>query len=196
MTKETTKLANVWSAQENQIHFYKMMSIGLGALALFVLIFTVMAYFRDPIVVVRTRVAQEFYGVNRTEVKIGKSEIEDFVYQYLKALYVWESFDPIRIAAEIRPFSNDGLVQKIMETQTRKFGKVHEKKIAQDLAFVKVHVSDDHVTATFLRILTVEGIPLVVPTELTFSLIEGRRTRFNPMGVYVSGITESENGTK
>ena len=92
--------------------------------------------------------------------------------------------------------SNDGLVQKIMETQTRKFGKVHEKKIAQDLAFVKVHVSDDHVTATFLRILTVEGIPLVVPTELTFSLIEGRRTRFNPMGVYVSGITESENGTK
>jgi hypothetical protein len=131
--------------------------------------------------------------MDRGEVQVGKREVEGFVRQYLTALYVWEGFDPVKLAAQVKPYSEEALVPKILETQTQKFGKVREKKIAQDISFVRVIVLDTKVTASFLRILKVEGIPLVVPTELTFALIEGPRTRANPVGVYVSGIMENEN---
>jgi hypothetical protein len=186
-------ISNIWAAQENLIHFYKVAAITSGAVAFVILIFTVMAYFRDPVVVVRTGTAQEFYALDRSEAKIGKREVEAFIADYLKALYVWEGFDPARLEAEIKPYSEDGLVSKVLETQTQKFGKVLEKKIAQDIAFVRVQVLEDRVLASFLRILRVEGIPLIVPTELGFALIQGSRTRVNPMGIYISGITESEN---
>lgn len=190
--KEKT-VSNIWAAQENLIHFYKVAALTGVAVAVFILVFTVMAYFREPIVVVRTGGEQEFYALNRAEVKVGKREVEAFITGYLKGLYVWESFDPVRLAAEIKPFSEDALVPKVLETQTQKFGKVREKKIAQDTAFVRVQVLEDKVIASFLRILRVEGIPLVVPTELSFSLIQGSRSSVNPMGIYVSGIVESEN---
>ncbi len=192
-TKEENTVSNIWAMQENLIHFYKMVAIGSGAISLFILIFTIMAYFRDPIVVVRTGGTQEFYATARMSVTVEKKDVDNFTREYLKALYVWESFDPETLGAEIRPFSEEGLVPKVLATQTQKFGKIRDKKISQDISFVKVSVLEDRVSCSFIRILKVEGIPLVVPTQLTFALIQGARTTANPMGIYVSGIAESEN---
>lgn len=191
--KEENTVSNIWAVQENLIHFYKMVAIGSAGLSLFILIFTIMAYFRDPIVVVRTGGTQEFYATARSDVTVDKKDVDNFIKEYLKALYVWESFDPENLGAEIRPYSEEGLVPKVLATQTQKFGKIRDKKISQEISFVKVSVLEDRVTCSFLRILKVEGIPLVVPTQLTFALIQGSRTTANPMGIYVSGISESEN---
>jgi hypothetical protein len=191
--KEENTVSNIWAVQENLIHFYKMVAIGSAGLSLFILIFTIMAYFRDPIVVVRTGGTQEFYATARSDVTVDKKDVDNFIKEYLKALYVWDAFDPDTLGSEIRPYSEEGLVPKVLATQTLKFGKIRDKKISQDISFVKVSVLEDRVTCAFLRILKVEGIPLVVPTQLTFALIQGSRTTANPMGIYVSGISESEN---
>lgn len=191
--KQENTVSNIWAVQENLIHFYKMVALGSGGIALFILIFTTMAYFRDPIVVVRTGSAQEFYATARSEVSVDKKDVENFTREYLRALYVWETFEPDTLAAQIKPYSEEALVPKILATQTQKFGKMRDKKISQDISFVKVSVLESKVTCSFLRILKVEGIPLVVPTELSFALIQGSRTTANPMGVYVAGINETEN---
>lgn len=191
--KQENTVSNIWTVQENLIQFYKMVALGSGALALFVLIFTITTYFRDPIVVVRTGAVQEFYATSRAEVSVEKKDVENFIGEYLKALYVWDSFDPDTLASQIKPYSEDALVPKVLATQTQKFGKLQDKKISQDISFVKVSVLETKVTCSFLRILKVEGIPLVVPTQLSFALIQGARTIANPMGVYVAGISEAEN---
>ena len=190
--KSENTVPNIWTAQENLIHFYKMVSLGLGFLVLIVLVFTAMAYFRDPIVVVKQGAVQEFYGAARQDIKVEKEDVESFTKNYLTALYRWSEFNPKKLAGEITPFSEEGLVPKVMASQTHKLGKLQDKKLSQDLAFVSVQILADRVTASFLRVLRIEGIPLVVPTELTLSLIEGARTRFNPMGIYVAGIMENE----
>ena len=191
--KQENTVSNIWAVQENLIHFYKIVALGSAAVALFILIFTITAYFRDPIVVVRTGAAQEFYATSRADVTVDKKDVENFIGEYLKALYVWESFEPDTLAAQIRPYSEDALVPKVLATQTQKFGKMRDKKISQDISFLKVSVHETKVTCSFLRILKVEGIPLVVPTQLSFALIQGSRTTANPMGVYVAGINETEN---
>lgn len=192
-TKEENTVSSIWAAQENLIHFYKMVALGAAGLSLFILIFTITAYFRDPIVVVRTGATQEFYATARGNTNVEKRDVENFIHEYLRALYVWESFEPEHLGNQIIPYSQEALVPKVLATQTEKFGKIRDKKISQDISFVKVSVLEDRVSCSFLRILKVEGIPLVVPTQLTFALIQGSRTVANPMGVYVAGISESEN---
>jgi len=191
--KNENTVSNIWSTQENLIHFYKMMSLGLAGLAIVILIFTMLAYTKDPIVVIQGGHGQGFYPANRQSIKVEKSDVDTFVRDYLESLYVWGSFDSEKLAGEIKPFSEDGLVAKILENQTQKFGKIKDKRLSQDISFVTVKVLEDHVMCSFIRVIKIEGIPLSVPTELNLSLIEGNRTRANPIGIYVSGIVERES---
>lgn len=192
-TKDENTVPSIWTAQQNLIHFYKMVALGFGAFSVLLAVFAMLAYFKDPIVVVRSTHGQDFFPAQRAAVSVQTNDVEQFVKSYLTLLYVWESFDPKKLSDEIGPFSEDGLVPKILESQIQKFGKITSKKLSQDLSFVSVKVLKDQVLCSFMRVLKIEGIPLVVPTQLSLHLIEGSRTKSNPMGVYVSGITESES---
>lgn len=190
--KKENTVSNIWTAQENLIHFYKVISLGLGALVAIVFIFALIAYFKDPIVVIQNTSGQEFYPAARKSVTVKAEDVEAFVLDYLKSLYIWDRFDPKKLSDEISPFSEEGLVPKLMDGQIQKFGKNQDKKLSQDLSFVSVKILKDRVICSFMRVLKIEGIPLVVPTELTLSLVEGSRTRSNPKGIYISGIIENE----
>ena len=184
---------NIWTAQENLIHFHRMLSAGLGGLIVILLILTVVIVFRDPIVVVKSEVEQEFYSSARAPISIEKKDIENVTRRFLDALYVWPEFNGQALAKEIVPYMEDSLVGKVIETQTQKYGKDFKgKKLAQEIAFVKVEILEDRVVCTFDRILKIEGIPLVIPTEVTLSMLRGSGTRINPLGVVVSGILEHE----
>lgn len=184
---------NIWTAQENLLHFYRVLTAGLGLLAVLMLILTAVVYFRDPIVVVKAAAKHEFYPSSRGQVSVEKIDVEEFTKQFLEALYVWPSFNEGALVKEISPFAEDGLVSKIIDAQVAKYGKtLKDKKLEQSLAFVKINVLEDRVTARFLRILLIEGIPLTVPTEVTISMVQGTATRANPMGIFVSGVMEHE----
>lgn len=186
---------NIWMAQENLLHFYRLLTAGLGLLATFMLVLMVVLYFRDPIVVIKSGSKREFYSSSRAQVPLEKSDVEDLTRQFLEALYVWPEFREDILAKEISPFAEEELVTKVIATQASKFGKIlKEKKLAQSIAFVKVTVLEDRVVAKFLRILLIEGVPLAVPAEVTLSVIQGAPTRLNPLGVYVGGILEHEGG--
>lgn len=191
--KSKNTIPNIWTAQENLIHFYRLLSAGLGGLAVILLVVAVSFGFRDPIVVVKSDDTQEFFVSRRAPVSIEKKDVENITRRFLDALYVWPEFSGQALAKEIAPYAEEALVGKIVETQALKYGKDFKgKKLAQELSFVKVIVQEDRVVCTFDRILKIEGIPLVIPTQVTLSMLRGSSTRENPMGVFVSGILENE----
>lgn len=191
--KSKNTIPNIWTAQENLIHFYRVLSVGLGSLAIVLLVVAVAFGFRDPIVVVRSTAEQEFFLSQRAPVSIEKKDVENITRRFLDALYVWPEFNGQALAKEIAPYAEDALVGKIVEAQTLKYGKDFKgKKLAQEISFVSVEVLEDRVVCSFDRILKIEGIPLVIPTEVTLSMLRGTTTRENPMGVFVSGILENE----
>lgn len=194
MTENKNTIPNIWTAQQNLLHFYRVLTAGLGLLAVLMLVFIGVIYFRDPIVVVKAAARQEFYPSERGQATVSKADVEDFTKQFLAALYVWSEFNENTLSKEISAFAEDGLVSKVIGAQSAKYGKLlKDKRIEQSIAFVKVKVLEDRVQANFLRVLLIEGIPLTVPTEITISMIQGAPTRPNPMGIYVSGIIEHES---
>ena len=186
-------IPNIWTAQENLIHFYRVICVALGGLAIIFLVVAVAFGFRDPIVVVKSQSEQEFFVSLRAPVSIEKKDVEKVTRRFLDALYVWPEFSAQALTKEITPYAEEALVEKIIEKQALKYGKDFKgKKLTQEITFVSVEVLEDRVVCSFDRILKIEGIPLVIPTEVTLSMLRGNSTRENPMGVFVSGILENE----
>lgn len=187
-------IPNIWTAQEKVLHLYKLLSLGLGVFALIMVVILVVNSFRNPIVVVRSGDTQEYYPTERKRALLEKVDVEAFTKHFLSSLYVWDNFNGENLAREIAPFTDPKLVQKVIDAQTQKYVKeLKGKRIEQAVTFVRVSVLDDRVTCRFDRVLKIEGIPLIIPTDVTFSMVQGDPTRLNPMGIYVSGITESDS---
>ncbi|MBY0315896.1 MAG: hypothetical protein K2Q26_10275 [Bdellovibrionales bacterium] len=193
--KEKNSVPNIWAAQENLMHFYRSLSAVLGFVMVLMTALILALVFRNPLVIAKNVETQEYYQSHRENIKIGKNEVEVFTKRFLEALYVWDGFNVSVLSKEIDPFTENALVAKILEAQAQKYGKeLKSKKISQAITFIKVNVLDDRVVCVFDRILKIEGIPLIVPTEVTFSMIQKTPTRLNPMGIYIAGITEREGG--
>lgn len=191
--KSKNTMPNIWIAQENRIHLYRVLALGFSFLTIMLLIILVIAIFRDPIVVLKSSDGQEFYPSHRASASIEKRDVEVISRRFLNALYVWTDFNSQSIGKDINPYVEDTLAEKVVETQSHKYGKdFKDKRLAQEIAFVKITVLDDRVECIFDRILKIEGIPLIIPTEVTLSMLRGNPTRINPMGVFISGIIENE----
>ena len=191
MNKNT--IPNIWTAQEKVLHLYKMLALGLGVLCLVILIALIAQFYRNPIVVVRSGESQKFYPTQRKRSPVGKDDVEDFTNRYLTSLYVWSEFNNDHLSMELAPFSDPGLIPKVLDAQNQKYLKqLKGKHLEQAITFVKVDVQSDRVVASFDRVLKIEGIPLIIPTMVTLSMVQGPATALNPMGIYVSAITEAD----
>lgn len=191
--KNENSVPNIWTAQENVLHFYKMASAGLGVLALILMGALIISCFRDPIVVVKTESELEYYPSERTKVVLGTPEVQKFTKEFIAALYVWSGFNAEKLRKEVSIYVEESLLEKLMAAQTQRYVKeLKSKKMSQAVTSIEVEVLADKVVARFDRLLKIEGVPIVVPTELTLLMIQGSQTRVNPMGIYISGILEHE----
>lgn len=192
-SKSVNTVPNIWEAQENTIHLYKIISLTLGVALVAALGFIGLSYFKNPIVIVQSGVQIEYYPSVRKPVEIGKADIELFVKEFLRAFYVWSDYKADRLKKEIIPYVEEELLNKIMESQNQKYERdLKGRKLSQAITFVEIEVLNDKVIARFDRILKIDGVPLVVPTEISLNMIKGTATRLNPLGVYISGVTENE----
>lgn len=192
MNKNT--IPNIWTAQEKLLHLYKVALFAVCSLALILTVFLIMSYFRSPFVILSKNHEVEFYPTQAISIPIEKPEIERFTKLFLTRLYVWNEFNAEKIEKLISPFTDGILSEKVVASQNQKYSKeLAGKKLSQSLAFVDVSVLPDRIICKFDRILKIEGIPLIIPTEVTFLLTQGEPTELNPMGIYIGGIKESEN---
>jgi hypothetical protein len=187
-------IPNIWTAQEKVLHLYRIATLALAAVSIIVIGFLTVQPFRNPMVIVRSQTTQEFYPTERKPAQIEKSDVETFTKQFLANLYAWNDFDGVKVARAIGPFSEEALVSKVIDAQSQRYVKeLKGKRLTQAITFVEVKVLDDRVNCRFDRVLKIEGIPLVIPTEVSLSLVQGDATYLNPMGIYVTAILENSN---
>lgn len=194
-----------WISLNRILVLYKGMGVILGAIcfSLTILSFYLATY--PPVVVIQDGDQRRFYYPEKKRVHLSEDNVADFIVKYVNLRYTWENFDSEVILQNISPLTTKGLLRKIekeirKESRSKKYGKYGKKStgkthkiIKQTVANINPMVTQDQSSVSFDRIIRVDGIPLIAPTYMSFRIVKGRSTVWNPMGLYVDGITIHES---
>lgn len=185
-----------WIEANNQLRLYKLVGAicaGIGMLLLCVVLFQSL---KSPLVIYDDGLNKIPLRSESKPFKIDEDQISRFLSDYLFLYFKWEKLEPDKIVKEISPFTSDALTEKIkillLQRRDRDF---KNQAVSQDIAHIKIKVSEKEITATYDKVLRIAGIPLVVPCEASFQIVDGPVTNWNLLGLYVNGIIEHE-GTK
>jgi hypothetical protein len=157
--KTENNVPNIWTAQENVIQFYKVVSATLGVVVIGLSVALLISYFRDPIVVIKNNAEIEFYPSARQKTVVGKNEVTQFTKQFIAALYVWPEFNADSLKKEVSTYIEEDLLEKLMIAQIQRYVKeLKNKKMSQAVTSIEVEVLPDKVVAKFDRLLKIEGV--------------------------------------
>lgn len=145
-------------------------------------------------VVVLASDQESFYFVQKsTDSEIKEVDVKKFVHKFIDNYYNWAELDPDKILVSVAPLVTEGFRDNTAPVlKVRKDKEFLGKKVQQSVAGIKVIVNKDSTVATFDVVLRVEGIPLVVPMQVSFQLAMGEKTDWNPIGIYINSLTEHE----
>jgi hypothetical protein len=183
-----------WTYVQRTQQFQKRVITGLIGLVGILAIILIITGNEIPLVVEKENSIYRSLPVIRTDLKPTKESVAELVTEFIKVRYEWESFQPQVIIKKLEPFTTAALREKLFEEFGKK-GVMNKpgESIEQSIARVKPDISEKAVLASFDRILRINGVPIIVPTEISLLLSEGPKTFFNPMGLYINGIIEHEN---
>ena len=182
-----------WISLNRVLMFYRYMSAVFILLALGAWVMMAWSLLRDPFVVVLNHKERIWVESEKKDVPIEREEIVEIIKRFIERRYQWKKLNLDDILHHIQPITTSGLLEK-MKDDLVLFIKndLSKKNFQQAVANIEVQVSEKSVTATFDRIIRVDGLPLVAPLQLSLELIRGSRTRFNPIGLYINGIIEHQ----
>jgi len=187
------KYVEKWSGVQTILQFQKRLIVALVGLAGALALVIVITGDPKPIVVEKRNSIFESLEVQREPIAASAEAVGELVNQFVKLRYEWPTFSPQMIIKQLEPITTDGLRAKLVQ----EFGsKAHENKegnsIEQTVSRIRPSVSEKAVLASFDRILRVNNVPLVIPTQISVLLSEGPKTSLNPLGLYVNGVIEHE----
>lgn len=173
------------------LHLHRTLNYLAGiAVAILVIALMVMA-FQNPIVVVMDAGRKQYFQGTRQRDAISEKDVESFVRDFLEQMLDWEKFTPEAILQQVAPLATSGLQERIKSELTQHAEKEFKgKSISEAITNLRVSVTEKNVVAGFDKVLRIDGVPLVMPTELALSIVRGSPTRWNPMGLYVNGLVE------
>lgn len=182
-----------WITLNRVLMFYRYMSAVFIFLALGAWMMMAWSLLRDPFVVVLNHKERIWVESEKKNVPIEREEIVEIIKRFIEKRYQWKKFNLDDVLHHIQPITTSGLLDKIKDDLVL-FVKndLSKKKFEQAVANIEVKVSDSAITASFDRVIRVDGLPLVAPLHLSLELIRGSRTRFNPIGLYINGIIEHQ----
>ena len=193
MTKNHIGPLDQWVSLNRILHLYKIIGVTLGVTCL---VLTVLSFYlatNPPVVVVDDGRQRVFHYSEKRGVELSEIDIAAFITNYVKLRYAWEELDPVVILQNISPLTTKGLLKRIKRQIKRESGKrKSSKKIKQTVANIKPTVTPSQSLASFDRIVRIDNIPLLAPAQVSFRIVRGVSTKWNPMGLYVDGITMHE----
>ena len=149
--------------------------------------------FQSPLVVLTRDNEKRYYQTERKPDSITEKDVENFVRDFLEQLFSWEQLAPEMIMRKVSPLVTSGLLDRIRQELAQKTEKDFKgKTLSQDIVAVKIQVTPKEVIASFDKVLKINGVFLVIPTQMAFNIISGSPTQWNPMGLYVNGLVEHE----
>lgn len=182
-----------WITLNRVLMFYRYMSAVFIFLALGAWVMMAWSLLRDPFVVVLNHKERIWVESEKKDVPIEREEIVEIIKRFIEKRYQWKKLNLDDVLHHIQPITTSGLLDKIKDDLSLFIkNDLSKKKFEQAVANIDVKVSDSAITASFDRVIRVDGLPLVAPLQLSLELIRGSRTRFNPIGLYINGIIEHQ----
>lgn len=182
---------NQWTALNKFLFLYKACGLGLLVVCLIISGLCISLANKDPIVILSSDNDFFYFQGQHTNVNLTETDIKRFTESFVKRFYNWQELEPETILKNVGPLVTDGFKENtLLNMKNRKEKEFSGKKIQQSATGVIVQVNKDSTLATFDVILRVDGIPLIVPTQIALSLVRGAKTEWNPMGLYVNSLTQ------
>ncbi len=136
-----------------------------------------------------------FVEAKRSSIEVTDDDVVEFVRQWIVNRFEWERLSEDALVRNLSATTTEGLLSKVREQfKSGAEKEFKDKSVAQYVSKnIRVDLAQNKVVASFDRILRVNGIPLIDPAELRLSLVQGTKTRLNPHGIYVNGVTEHKS---
>ena len=195
--REVASAIDHWLSVNHQLRTQKIVSMGVAFVGFIFLGLTLFEMFRPPLVVFEGEKGRIPYLASSKKLNIDEEQIQRFVTEFLYLYNKWEKLEPNDITKQIEPYTSDELLSKIRDIlNQRKNRDFKGREVSQDIAHLKVQVSEKAIIASFDKVLHLNSIPLIVPTQVSFQLTNGNSTKWNPLGLYVNGMLEHEGSEK
>lgn len=193
MSENNCSPLNQWVALNRILRVYQNIGFMLGAICLTLGLLSIYLATKPPVVVVQDEQQRAFYYPSKEKVEISGDDISKFIYKYIQLRYTWPELSAEAIVRNISPLVTQEFVGEVEKRLKRKIGKKKSRKqISQTVSGIRTEVTPKESFASFDRIIRVDGIPLISPVQLSFKIVRGRANPWNPMGLYVDGITIHE----
>ena len=182
-----------WITLNRVLMFYRYMSAVFIFLALGAWIMMAWSLLRDPFVVVLNHKERIWVESEKKDIPIEREEIVEIIKRFIEKRYQWKKLNLEDVLHHIQPITTSGLLDKIKDDLVLFIkNDLSKKNFQQAVANIEVKVTESSITASFDRVIRIDGLPLVAPLGLSLELIRGSRTRFNPIGLYINGIIEHQ----
>ena len=181
---------NQWAALNRILFLYKVGGLAVAEVCILLAIACITLANRSPVVVIDHGGRYTFVEGEERPVPLTSDNIKRFVESYIGLAFQWNSLDPEQITRNIAPLVTDDFrSQELAQLNTEKSKTFAGKSVKQSIAGLTVQITKSSTIATFDIVLRVDGVPLVVPTQVELELVQGDQTRWNPLGLYVNGET-------
>lgn len=175
------------------LHLHRVLNAVAGGAIAILIIVTVAMSFQSPLVILMDGQEKQYRQTERKSDSITEKDVEKFVREFLEQLFTWDQLEPDVIIRQVSPLVTSGLLERIRAELSQKVEKDFKgKTLSQDIVSVSVKVTPKEVIASFDKVLKINGVSIVIPSQMAFNIIRGGSTRWNPMGLYVNGIIEHE----
>ncbi len=194
-TKEDNRTISQWSSVNHMLHTLKWCCFSLLGLSITLCVLCFNLQDKTPIVVKESPTGELYYlSGSKQKVPIKEENIKRFVEKYIELRYEWNGHLNIEgISQDISPFVTNGFRKKtVLQLKRLQNKEFKGKKLDQGHSKPRVIITDKSTTASFDRILRINGIPLPIPTEISFNLVRGQVSYWNRLGLYINGMTIHE----
>ena len=175
------------------LHLHRTINYAAGGIVTLLLGAILFISMRSPLVIVMQGRDKHYLQSEHRANPITEKDVENFVRDFLEELFTWEKLAPDSILARVSPLATSGLLDRIKQQLIQMGEKNFKGKVLSEaITNVRVQVTDKEVIASFDKVLRIDGVPLVMPTEMGFNMIQGSETKWNPLGLYVNGLTEHQ----
>lgn len=193
LNEAESKYFEKWTDVQRNQHFHKRIILSLLGLIGILGLIILFAGNNNPLIVEKNQRLYQPLRIEKMDIKPTNESVSELIEEFIKVRYEWPIFEPQTILKKIEPYTTEAFRFKLQEEFGKKsFQNKTGESIEQSVARIRPTVTDKSILASFDRILRINGIPVVVPTEISVLLSEGPRTFSNPLGLYINGIIEHE----
>jgi hypothetical protein len=183
---------NQWLAVNKELKLYQLATAFLALVVLFLILLVFLVLNPDPIVI---------SDQSPKEYRIGKyiatgptqEDVQIFLTEFIRLRYQMTNGEIDKTVGNIRPLSTEGYIQALLKEVKEGVSGGGVANVDQYAANIETIVNEKEALAKFDKIIRINGIPLLVPTEMSFQLIRTKPTKWNPYGILVNGVIEHEN---